>query len=557
VTKPSNTGYLDSTNIGATYARGEYLLLLNNDTEPTNGWLDALVETIDSDITIGAVGSKLIYSNGFMQEAGAQVFNDGSAWNLGRHVTSLFDGSISSIREVDYCSAACLLIRKKTWDELEGFDRRFAPAYYEDTDLCMRIWNNGERVVYQPNSLVIHHEGLSHGRNEFTGLKAHQQKNKITFFQKWENTLESHWSAELAPRLEYRRDSRGIVVIIDSQLPSDLRDSGSQRTFALIKSLQDLGFHVILGALDSSTTPGSIYGLRMNGVEVHYLIEDLINSLESRKHRLRLFWLIRENVITSLELKLKSKFSSIEIIADLLDLDFKVTGNGEFIISASQMKIINNYKKVVLVSPLEVQLAKEKSKSSSIFPIWTEFETQHIPSLPKKNNFLFIGGFRHPPNVEAIDWLIHEIVPEFRLLNSETPISIIGSGLDGYRVALLNSLGINYLGTIQDLKSAYASAVASLAPLKSGRGLKGKIGEAMSYGVPVIGTSISFDGFQIQNRVNALIADDAKSFAELMNELVKNQEFRSELSLEALNWHKNFYGPGTLKGQIRTLLDTP
>ena len=165
VTNDENLGFLRSCNRAAAQARGRYLVLLNNDTLVLPGWLDALLQTAKDGEDVGAVGAKLIYPNGLLQEAGGIVWQDGSAWNWGRGEDPE-DPRFQYVRQVDYCSAACLLVPKALFDELGGFDDRYAPAYYEDTDLCFAIRARGKRVLYQPAAQVVHFEGVSHGTDE-------------------------------------------------------------------------------------------------------------------------------------------------------------------------------------------------------------------------------------------------------------------------------------------------------------------------------------------------------------------------------------------------------
>ena len=133
-----NVGFVASCNRGAAKARGNYLVFLNNDTVVTAGWLSALRETFQFEPHAGLVGSKLIYPDGRLQEAGGIIWRDGSGWNRGK-----FDDprkpEYNFLREVDYCSAACLMLPKSLFQSVGGFDSRYVPAYYEDTDLAFKV----------------------------------------------------------------------------------------------------------------------------------------------------------------------------------------------------------------------------------------------------------------------------------------------------------------------------------------------------------------------------------------------------------------------------------
>ena len=143
-------------------ARGDYVLFLNNDTLVTAGWLDALVRCIEEAPHAGLVGAKLIYPDGRLQEAGGIVFADGSGWNYGRFDDPA-DPRYNFRREADYCSGAAILLRRDLFLQLGRFDARYAPAYYEDTDLAFAVRAAGKKVFYEPRAMVIHFEGITSG----------------------------------------------------------------------------------------------------------------------------------------------------------------------------------------------------------------------------------------------------------------------------------------------------------------------------------------------------------------------------------------------------------
>ena len=127
------------------------------------------------------------FPDGRLQEAGGIVWKDGSDGTMDRESPQLYQFNYR--KEVDYISGACLLLRKSLWDTVGGFDERFSPAYYEDTDLAFAIRRAGREVIYQPKSKVIHYEGVSNGKDLNTGIKRYQLRNKEVFRQKWASEL--------------------------------------------------------------------------------------------------------------------------------------------------------------------------------------------------------------------------------------------------------------------------------------------------------------------------------------------------------------------------------
>jgi GT2 family glycosyltransferase len=189
IRNPTNVGFVASCNAGAEAATGELLVFLNNDTVPLPGWLPSLLSVFRDFPDAGAVGGKLIFPDGTLQEAGGIVFCDGSAANFGRGDDDLDALLYNFVREVDYCSGALLATKRELFKELGGFDDRYAPAYYEDTDYCFKVRDIGYRVYYQPGTAIIHYEGATSGTDVNHGVKRYQVLNHAKFLEKWSDAL--------------------------------------------------------------------------------------------------------------------------------------------------------------------------------------------------------------------------------------------------------------------------------------------------------------------------------------------------------------------------------
>lgn len=183
-----NIGFLRSCNRAASGAKGKYLLFLNNDTQVCPNWLDKLVKTFDTVPDVGAVGSKLIYPSGHLQEAGAALRKDGTVELIGLndHPDKL---RYNLAREVDHCSAASLLVLRDLFEQFGGFNEAYAPAYFEDADMSLRIRRAGKKVVYQPESVVIHALSVTTGAEN--GKKIQQiESNRKKYLDRWQKDLQ-------------------------------------------------------------------------------------------------------------------------------------------------------------------------------------------------------------------------------------------------------------------------------------------------------------------------------------------------------------------------------
>ena len=255
---PQNVGYLRATNTGIAVAHGEFVLLLNNDVEVHAGAVRALVDALRATPSAGAAGARLLYEDGVLQEAGSIIWSDGSGWSYGKREDAR-SPEFGHVRPVDYCSAACLLVRREPLVELGGFDDRYAPAYYEDSDLAFALRAKGLETIYVPSALVLHHEGASHGTSVRSGVKAYQERNRELFREKWTRELR----AQRAP-------SVGTVVLARDRRngPRLLVHGRTGAGCDVAATANDRGAVVTLVASDEAMADAEVETLRAAGVEV-------------------------------------------------------------------------------------------------------------------------------------------------------------------------------------------------------------------------------------------------------------------------------------------------
>ncbi|MHB1664293.1 MAG: glycosyltransferase [bacterium] len=232
----NNLGFLKNCNNAAKYAAGKYILFLNNDTEVQRNWLGNLLQLMESDKSVGIAGPKFIYPNGILLEAGGIIWNDAESWHFGKYDNSNRP-EYNYIKEVDYISGACIMIRKELFDDIGGFDERYAPAYYEDSDIAFEVRKRGYKVIYQPESVVVHYENVSYKKskkitggdsssgdsNNYDSKKnsvkiakkenytINNNDNKEKFKQKWSHILEAEHHGHMKNIVNAR--DRGNIYI--------------------------------------------------------------------------------------------------------------------------------------------------------------------------------------------------------------------------------------------------------------------------------------------------------------------------------------------------------
>ena len=527
VSLPANVGFLRAANAGMAARLGQHVLLLNNDTEVTEGWLDSLVQVLDEDPLAGVVGAQLVYPDGRLQEAGGIIFDNGSGWNVGRGDNPELP-AYGYRREVDYCSGAAILVRDSVLASAGGgFDERFAPAYYEDTDLCFQARTAGFRVIYQPRSRVIHHEGVSHGTDENTGIKAHQVVNRDRFVEKWATELRQqavHHESSVA--LAARSGNRPICLVIDHEIPKWDEDSGSLRMTSLLEILVKDGYDVTFLAHNRMDAPRHRRLLQDLGIEVLWGDVDPWAVLGRYADRLSAVVLSRAHLAWDYLPMVRRTAPNARLIYDTVDLHHvreerraKLENNRAVLaVSAAirelELSLIRSVDVTLVVSESEQDYLREITPDADVRVV-SNVHRPRFPVTPRevRHGLLFVGGFRHPPNVDAVQWFVAEVFPLVRAQLPDVVIRIVGSSMPPEITELGSIDGIEILGWVSDLAPILDQSRVSVAPLRYGAGVKGKVVEAMVNGLPVVTTPAGAEGIADPADGALLIADDPESFA--------------------------------------------
>jgi GT2 family glycosyltransferase/SAM-dependent methyltransferase len=557
-----NQGFVAACNAGAEVARGRYVLFLNSDTEILPGCFEAFLEAFEQHPARGAVGAKLIYPDGTLQEAGGLVWRDGEAWNFGRDGDPL-DPSCNYLREVDYCSGAALAVRRELFERLGGFDPVFAPGYWEDTDLCFRLRAEGYEVVYQPEAVVVHLEGMTAGRSTESGMKAYQIVNQKTFKDRWREELERH--VEHDPNLVFlARDRRRqkIVLVIDHYVPTPDKDAGSYVMYMVLMSLRRLGCRVVFWPDNLHRTAGYADDLQRHGIEVVYGPVDFKKFVREKgaffdcvvMHRAK----IAHKYLAMIGDRIEQR---VYICADLEHVREKrravVTGEAtEAIVSleAREAAIARRVDRIAVHSPVERDILAEEFPwvDVSVLPLPVKFEPLSGEPFESRSDLLFVGS-THPPNVDAVVYFGEEIGP---LLQSRLPgvrLTVAGEVSKrlprGFRTPELDCVGF-----VPDLGVLYGERRVFVAPLRYGAGIKGKILEAMSFGLPVVTTRVGAEGIAIENGVNGFVADDPEELVAAVARLYEDEELWLRVRREGRALIAREYSEAAFRDKVRELV---
>ena len=579
VTQVANQGFNGNCNRAAREARGRYVAFLNNDTFVLEGWLDELLAPFERFSGIGLTGSKLLMPDGTLQEAGGIIWRDASGWNFGRNQDPTLP-EFNYVKDVDYVSGASLAVPKAVWDEIGGFDERYRPAYFEDSDLAFTLRAKGLRTLYAPASPLIHHEGISNGTDLAAGIKTHQIANQPKFIEKWQDVLatEHFPNGEEVFLARDRSRQKTHMLVIDHYVPQPDRDAGSRTLFSYMKMFVDAGLQVSFWPDNLYRDKDYLKALQDLGVEVLYgsqLVGRFPEWIAERGRYLDYVFLSRAHVAINYIDHLRDHSSAKvlyyghDLAYERLKQEFAVTGR-------EKIKEEINYwfeleqkiwrKTDVLYYPAreEVEAVENAAPDKTVrkFSIYVYPESDiaeartRLGQVPNPAaTVMFVGGYRHRPNVDGALWFVREILP---LVQRQIPEirTILAGSFPPAAITRLASSNVLVTGYIADpvLEWLYRSANAAILPLRFGGGVKGKLIEALRFAVPVVTTRWGAQGLPEPQECVAL-ADSPAEFAERLIETITQPEAARERARNGLDFIEQEFGYTTVAR--RMALDIP
>ncbi|MEJ8572069.1 glycosyltransferase [Microbaculum marinum] len=537
-------GFVRSCNMGAAQARGKYVAFLNNDTEPTAGWLDELLAAFDTIDGVGMAGSRLLYPDGRQQEAGGIVWDSGNPWNYG-HLANAHDPRYSYLRQADYLSGAAILLPRTLWETVGGFTDSYAPAYFEDTDLAFKVRSEGYKTLYVPHSVVFHFEGVSNGTDTNTGIKRFQEVNRPKFKRAWAEAYAGNGKEGVNVDLEKDRGIKGRVLFLDYTTPQPNMDAGGYAAVQEMNLVRALGYKVTFLPENMAYFGSDTVRLQRTGVETIYapFYLSVHEFLEKRGSEFDVIYVTRYEVADRYLEAIRKHAPQAKILFNNADLHFL-----RELRAVLRSKSREDIGRVVGVRDAEFAVMRKVDLTLSYNEIehavitshildsgrvlkcpWVETRKTSVPPFSNRSGIAFLGGYGHPPNVEAVEFFVRSIMPALSKEKNKIVFHIYGSRTPD-SVRKLESEYVKVHGYVDDVGDVYNNCRVFVAPLLSGAGIKGKVLSAFAHGVPTVLSPIAVEGTGARSGHDCLVAESPEEWIEAIARLYTDKALWQKIS---------------------------
>lgn len=567
----TNIGFSRACNAGLQVAGADAVLYLNSDVRLAYGAIDTALVRLHSDPAIGAVGGKVIRTNETLQEAGCIVWGDG--WTTGyMRGASPLAPEACFVRDVDFCSAVFLMARTELMRALDGFDEAFSPAYFEDADLGLRIWQSGHRVVYDP-TIVLHH--FEHGSSrDPRAAQALMRGRHELFFAKYFSTLQSRPIASPMTTLFARARGNGTrVLFIEDTLPLRTLGSGYVRANDIVAAAAGAGCHVTVFPIQTSDAdPAAIHAEFPDTVEVLHdrSIDDLSAFLEQRAAYFDVIWISRthnlDRVRPILELAYPDKRPLIVLDTEAVaatraawrarvldqprdDLqttlrhEFRNAGFSDVVLAVSLAE--NN-----LLTGIGIENLRTLGTCHAVATTLRPFG--------QREGMLFMGSLHAAdmPNYDSLQWFVAEVLPHIEAeLGYETRLTIAGYVAPGLDLGpFADHPRVTLQGPVVKLAPIYDRHRIVVAPTRFAAGTPYKVYEAAAFGVPAVATDLLRDELGWTDELLSAPGDDPQAFAQQVVALYRSEALWNQTRTAAAARMRSDHDPAAFSTAVTKII---
>ena len=513
-------------------SKAKYILFLKDNTKVYKNWLSPLIKLFEKDLKIGMIGSKIINSDGVLDDAGGIIWNNGQYLNFGKGSDGKF-AEYNYVKEVDFISGTSIILRKNIFKIIGGFSENYLSLNYYIIDLAFKIRKYGYKVMYQPKSIIEYNLLLNNTKNISNNI---EENDKKIFFENWKKDLKYQLEPGNTFIAKDRCLNKNRILIIDEFIPIFDNDAGSRCSFSYINIFKELGFHVTFLPSDSIKREPYCTILQQNGIEVlygkRYENKNLDNWFKDNLKYFKYFYLQRP-LVSIKYINLIKNYSSNKIIYFAHDLhhvrllrQYNLTHDENIYLESQhiksiEMEIFSKVDVIYVVGGYEYNILKNQIQNKIVrnIPLYI-YENQYKnieKNFSKREGLIFVGGM-HDTNIDAVNWFSKEVYP---LILDKYPDMIWYIATNNiYEIKNIESKNIKILYKLSDeeLHLYYQKARIAIAPLRFGAGVKGKVVEAAYNQIPMVTTSIGAEGLD-KSIGSFVIVDSSEKMAEIICEL--------------------------------------
>jgi O-antigen biosynthesis protein len=571
---PQNVGFLKAVNQAAVEARGRSILLLNSDAFLRQDALRIALKTLDSDPSIGAVGGRLILSSGRLQEAGGIVWSDANVLGYARGL-SAESGEAMFRRDVDYCSGAFLLTPRDLFERLGGLDPLYAPAYFEDVDYCLRLWQAGLRVVYEPNAVIDHFEFGSQTRDG-EAIELYLRNLKRLRLRHGAKLRLQHLpiasEGNVLVGREHSRTRRRLLVV-DDEVPLRLLGRGSPRISLLLNEAAAAGWFVTLyPVLSAELDWKAVYAELSQNIEIcncrgatglaAFLRDrqgyyDIILASGSRNMALL-------NDVTQSQPQLiagarlvydvGTRFAPCPTAKEEQEGRTIQAKEADALID-QELEFAAGVDSVVTSTISEAQAFRARQTPPVYVVGYSPRVTQEMPDFTLREGFLFIGELleKDASNYHGLAWFVRSVWPRIHAVLRNVTLTVVGALHQEH--SDLTAPGIRLLGPVDDARQLLAQARVIVLPARFAAGTAIQMLDAAAAGLPIVGTRPTAAVLGWHPGVELEATDDPTEMANAAIALYSNAARWQAVRTAALNRLVAEHSGAVFQAELRRLLD--
>lgn len=569
---PENLGFGVGGNLGVRHADTEFVCFLNADIEVTEGWLAPLLDFLDHTPEAAAVSPLLLNADGTVQEAGSLIGGDGWCRAYDEPRETLF------AREVDYASAACLVVRRSAFHQVAGFSSEYEIAYFEDVDLALLLRRAGHQTWVLPSVAVRH---ARHGSSSSARAEELMRLNHKHFLDRWGTELADRPPVVGLDDHPHRRWSLRDtsapyrVLLIDDRVPQADRGRGDPRTMAVVDAWRagDPRARVTFFAASPERAEEYAPALQARGIEVVWGVTDA--AAWSREHA-GLFDVVcafRPHNFAALGKPIAEYQPQAVLVYDSealfhrrpaqhFETALDAAERRRFAIEGvrlrkEEVEAFTWADVAVCVSEEEAQWARRIAPETLVHvACYPAKVPEAVPGLEGRHGIVFFGGFDgqpRTPNEFAVLELADEVLPPLRERHPNLRLRVVGAD-PSPAVLALEGPAITVVGKVPDPAPVLGTALLHVVPMRYGAGVKIKFVDSMAAGLPFVTTPVGGEGLHLGWTARHLIGSSPAELVDLCDRLLTDKPLWTEVQHSLLDTCREHFSTTHFANQMRGVL---